>query len=704
MRRALFAREFRSALVPNLITVVAILATLAVIEWIFGRSSKGEDLRDAIDVVLLAGLVVSGFISGERCFPSEVKESRMLFFASLPIPRSSAWLMIVSARLLAALVSLVVVLTVRRPLLLLLYSGRMHRPDFVFLGGLLFFAYSLLFSAGALFALLFRRALFSYVAGVLVLGGLSFETALAASYSRVFPQIPELSKSPLAIVDAPPPARLVALLSLLLIMALLLCRRFFVLGEINSLKRRGRNQILSAIGAVIFLGVVFCVESSTTPASVGSTWTINNFPTSQVGEPPFYGVSPDGRYLSVIEASEDRPFIRRVTIIETTFGHAVGQQIFAGAGWFFWASHGDVLNLLALNNSPLDRWGYLVPGTADWIRLSPETRELSRIRLEGIEEIQPLGEGRALAVLRQEGQGRVLLLNGASGRFSELLRAPLDGSAAIVGRSPSALVYFNNILFSPRAWLVDSLVHEVHISSPVLELAYVLFGEISGSQLEARVELSRKFGSPSAAEGKPIRGELVLPPPHQLLDLTSRPDTPGLFFLEGNREGPLGLWARPTTLAGRWERLPSLASNRVLRFASDFIDFPSGIATFLSTEGRGSFFVYDPRVGVVRETGNCDQGDKAFLNASQVPGLNGFLIGLSCTDNLASSHGQAHYFQYIPGSGKVRVITESAVRPALSHLYFDEKGTDVWMAFEDRTIWISIPGRKDLRLWPLQTL
>ena len=93
MKRALFAREFRSALMPNLITVGAILATLVVMERFFGSLGKVEDVRDFTDVALLAGLVLSGFISGERCFPTEMKESRMLFLASLPISRTWAAVM-----------------------------------------------------------------------------------------------------------------------------------------------------------------------------------------------------------------------------------------------------------------------------------------------------------------------------------------------------------------------------------------------------------------------------------------------------------------------------------------------------------------------------------------------------------------------------------------------------------------------------------
>jgi len=144
MRRALFAREFRSALVPNLVTAGAILATLVVLERLYGlRLGKAEDVRAFTDFALLIGLVLSGFISGERCFPSELKESRIFFLSSLPISRSWVWLVIVSARLLAALASLVLAVALRRPQLVPTDSGNLLRLDIGLAAALVLLAYIL---------------------------------------------------------------------------------------------------------------------------------------------------------------------------------------------------------------------------------------------------------------------------------------------------------------------------------------------------------------------------------------------------------------------------------------------------------------------------------------------------------------------------------------------------------------------------------
>jgi multisubunit Na+/H+ antiporter MnhC subunit len=255
MRRSLFAREFRSALVPNLVTVGAILATLVVLERLYGlRLGKAEDVRSFTDVALVIGLVVSGFISGERCFPAELKESRMLFLSSLPISRTWTWLAIVSARLLVALASLALAVALRRPSVLpdsrdLLRLG-------IILVALAFVAYILFFSAGTLFALLFRRTLFSYVLGFLVLGILLGETLVSYFYSTVPPypgqlaQIPEPTDSLYLILYL---TQIVAFLSLLLVLSLLLSWRFFLRGEIGNPKRRIRNQILFGLTAMAYL-------------------------------------------------------------------------------------------------------------------------------------------------------------------------------------------------------------------------------------------------------------------------------------------------------------------------------------------------------------------------------------------------------------------------------------------------------------------
>jgi hypothetical protein len=702
MRRALFAREFRSALLPNLVTVGAILATLVILERIYGlRLGKAGDIREFTDLALLVGLVVSGFISGERCFPGELKESRMLFLSSLPISRSWVWLSIISARLLAALISVVLAIALRRPFLVL-PAYTLLQIDTALVIGLVLFTYLLFFSAGTLFALLFRRTLFSYVAGFLGLGFLLTETFFPCSYPTTFPLT--LFTDLTGVPGSLPSPFILAFLSLLLASSLLGSWWLFIRGEIGNSKQRTRSQLLFGITAAAYLCVLFCIMDNPRLASVGSHWIAKSPLPSTVDYGIPYSVSPDGRYLAVSESSNDRPFLFRVNVVDTQTGHILGRSFFEGVSWVYWSSSGDILNLVALNNSPLDRWGYLAPATVDWIRLSPDTREISRRRLQGAEELAILAGGRCLAIREEGDQGRIDLLDGTSGRSSEIARAPLDGSVKVTVDGPAALVYFNNVLLPSRAWIVDSMAHEVRIPRSVPETQWVLFGEVARSPSEARNAILRRFAPPLTPGGAPVQGNLILPPEYYLWIFNTGPDAKGLYFSEENTSGTTSLWARPTAPEGRWEKLPELAPkllhpDRYGFQLSFLIYFPSGVAALLSKEDDGSFFVYDPRVGVIHRAGSCPQGNKTSLTLSRVAGLRGLLIKLSCTDS--SFQGQTHYFEYVPGSRDLRAIKTVATRPdfmSMSHLYLDERGADVWVTF-DEDIWSSALGRKDLLLW-----
>jgi hypothetical protein len=554
MRCALFVREFRTALVPNLVTVGAILGTLAAVERLYGlRLGKAEDVQAFIDVALLVGLVVSGFISGERCFPAEVKESRILFFSSLPISRRWAWLAIVSARLVAALASLTLVVALRRPLL---ESADLTKTGISLVAALVLGAYILFFFAGTLFALLFRRTFFSYIAGFLVLSLLLIETLFSTSYSMLAPQLSMIALPPALFWQGSRfPPFLVVFLSVLLLSSLFLSWRFFVLGEISNPKRRGRNQILSAIIATAYLGIAFCVVSSTAFAAFGSIRGAVNLPNALfVRKTPPFNLSPDGRLLFVFESSNNRPFLVRVNIVDTGSGHVIGRSVYGGAGWGFWSDPGYVLNPLVINNSPLDRWGYLIQGSVDWIRISPRGREVSRLRLKGVEEVKTLVGGRALVVLREGNLGKILLLDGASGLSAEIARAPLDGKVVADQDGKTALVFFENVVLPSRAWVIDSGAREVRVPRTGLRTSsqYVLFGEAFGSSEEAQAELLRRFGLPPEREGAAIRGSFLLPP-YGRPWILAESDAAYVYFLEERAPDSEVLWTRSTAPQGQWK-------------------------------------------------------------------------------------------------------------------------------------------------------
>src|SRR6185312_8234328 len=438
--------------------------------------------------------------------------------------------------------------------------------------------------------------------GFPVLGLLLIETLFSCSYSIWHPNLSLLSQSPGTFDGWRPPPFLMAFLSLLLVLSLLLSCRLFVRGEIGNPKRRIGNQILFAILAAAYLGLVFCVVGSTRFASLVGTWSpVAPWPVYPRRDYP-YEVSPDGRYLFVFESLHGRPFMVRVSIVDTGSGRITGRSVYSGAGWGYWSEHGDVLNLLVLNNSPLDRWGYLVPGTVDWIRISPEAREVSKLRFKGVEDVRTLAGGRALVVLREGSLDKILLLEGAGGRSSEMARAPLDGQLIVNDDGEAALVYLDNVILPRRAWAIDSLVREVRVPRLSLKTPYFIFGEAFGSPAEAQSALLQRFGQPSTHGGALVRGSLLLPDPRQALILTQ---PPGLYFLEERVPASrVVLWARSTAPEGRWEELPDLASRLSPLFEpgvqESFIDFASGVGAFLTVDGDAArFLVYDPRFGVI---------------------------------------------------------------------------------------------------------
>jgi hypothetical protein len=699
MRRALFAREFRSALVPNLATVGAILGTLMVLERLYGsRLGKAEDIRAFSDAALLAGLILSGFISGERCFPTEMKESRSFFLSSLPISRTWVWLAIVSARLLAALTSLSLAIALRRPSLVL-PDSRLLRLNVGLVAALIVFGYILFFATGTLFALLFRRTLFSYAVGFPALGILLTETLLSSSYLTAFPNL--MFGSLGGISDSLPHVSVTIFLSLLLVLMLLWSWRLFVRGEINNPKRRMSNQLLCGATAAVYLGFMFCVSASPSLASAGSFWSTGAgfFPQAH-GIP--YSVSPDGRYLVVFETSIDRTFLFRVNILDTQTGHVTGRSVLKGVNCAYWSNRGDVLNLVVLNDSPLDRWGYLTPATVDWVRLSTKAREISRQRLPGIQQLEVLEGGRGIAVLQEGDEGRVVLLDGASGRLSQVMRAPFNGRADIQPSGSEALVYFDNVGWPRRAWAVNSRARELRTPRSIPEISYALFGEVLGSPAEAQAALFRRFSSPSSSEGAPIHGEFLLPKETWILDS----DTPsGLYFLSGE-----SVWARSTAPNGHWKKLPDLPQKIVQSIgdsfdALKFIDFASGMSTFtFASKGADHLFVYDPLNDVTFQGDGCSPPSISFSEISHVPNLTP-LIKLTCSywKNRLPTRVKVGYFVPSRGSQGLRAVKAALVpwSPRPMDLYLDERGWGVQVRLgQGDSIVRSSPGMSDLILWP----
>jgi hypothetical protein len=582
----------------------------------------------------------------------------------------------------------------------LVWLPERQQSHFALLPILLLFIYILSFSAGSLFALLFRRPLFAYVAGLGIFSVLWGETFLSCRYAGESPSLAfaHLSEQ---WIGSPHPS-IMAFLSVLLVLSFTLSWRFFVEGEIGDMKRRCKNHLLFGMTAVAYLGVVVCATSSNRLSVVGSAWNLEPMSAS-LGYFSPQSVSRDGHYLAVFEALDGKPFVFRVSLVDVRTGRMTGQSVFSGIYRAYWSGigRGEVLNLIVFNNSPLDRWGYLLPATLDWIRLSPEGEEISKKRIPGAQNIELMEGGRALAVEEEDGVGKVLILDGTRGTSSEVVRAPLDGYASIDSNGLGALVYFANDLLPRRAWVIGSNPQEVHIPQTSTRTALVLFGTIPGSPAEAQNLLLNKFPPPAGPGGMPAPGEFILPY-YSFWTVGSASATMGLYFLERSNALAWSLWARSTATEGRWERLSDISPELLRRFATpvrasgNFIDFALGTGAFPAKAGAGNVVFYDPQTGISHEESGCAPGSKALPSVSRVTGLKGTLITLICKD-ASSSQTEARYFEHGHGM-PVRLIKTAVLGPDADLVYLDEEGTAVWES-SDGKIWSSAPGRQDLRLW-----
>jgi hypothetical protein len=692
MRRALFGHEFLSALVPNLATVGAILGSLTLFERLYVYRLLGfpGDVDSFGSLVLLVGLVAFGFIAGERCFSSAMKEHRMLFLASLPIPRNRVWMAIVSARLLAALISLVAVVAIRWILPWVQKSKGMSPvaiPVEVFFGPL----YLPLFSAGTCFALLFRRPLVVLAVGGPLFGLVLVELLAASSYGiqRYAPSV--LASPPRVLSGWHAIVFLSASLALLSILFFSLSRWLFVRGEVGDLRRRTKNQILSGIALVAYITFILSVSASARLSSIYNTWVVSDCK-----------VSPDGRYMAVFEALKDSPFVR-ASIIETHIGRQRFQATYDGAGWIFWSSEKDILNLLILDNSPLTRLGYLIPGAVRWVRLTPEARVISTSSFRGVSALEVLAAGQAVLALQEGNQGRVVRLEGASGLVSEVVRAPSDGPVEIHGDgtgTPAALVFFKNVILPKKAWVVkDASAYEVAAPRSLEENSHCLFGEIPGSDEGMQTVLRRKVGPPSSAEGKPLAGNFLLPRDFSWI-LPPGVSPKSLFFLADSSNTKI-LWARSAS-DGKWERLVELApepsyqieNGRIIQPRLVAIDFGSGSGAFLAKEGAARrLVVYVHQAGMTQGPEACSLGEEAIL---RIPGLDGILIHLLC----GAKPARSVFFVHLSGSQKISEL--AGVRPGSVPLYLTSEEWGVWRSPEGK-IWRSSPDGSEFPLWPLGT-
>ena len=713
MSNSLFSREYWSALVPSAAILAVLLAAAAVVERLnASRLAEPSDLRHAIDFFFITGFCVSGFVFGERCFPENLKDRRFLFLSSLPITRGALWISVVGGRSFAAWTVIGLTLSLRPSIgSSLSYAGLLWGAPS--LGILCLAVHASLFSAGLSFALISRHVYLTYVVGPAAMTIALFSAALAMGYAFSYPWwsgVPEgASLSSLLQAEWFP----FWVGSAMLLSALLTTRSYstFKRGEFNSPRRRLVGALAVALIFFSFISAACWVVVCPLPLLAGPWRPALNFDFWPNGEKP---VSASGTYIALIRQRTNQPRFKEVLIIDTRSGEVTGKARFRDAREWGWSHHGDMLNLLVVRDSPLDRWGFLAPGHVQLVRLSPKGKEISRQRLTGEVRLSRSGD---VLVVREGGTGRVLIAKGTSG-FAEVVRTPLTDGFRILSAGEGSLVLFHGGSRASRAWLVGKVVRELKMASRYAA-AWWLDGVVIGNTYHLGRELPYEI--PMGPNG-PLRGFFVLP---QFSDsvpvLTENLEPMGLFFLEFEAKGKsLGLWLKRNQ-KGSWKKLlrglpigdayrkdPEFFLDRLSVVDAKWrpmIDFGTGSVVFAGeSQGSRRFFLYDPKLDKVVEAPQaCPRNQESRAELRRVDGLSGLMFLFACRRKVES--WDASYFQFVPGAGAIRplrMVSNQTKVPGIGGvLYCSEAG--VMIVQKADGAWLFPVRGRPRRLWPPET-
>jgi hypothetical protein len=358
MLRTLFLRELRKSWLAHASLFAAVIGTVTLLEYAFARGGPpSPDDQLQLSNWLLASLVMSGLISGERCFSKTFKEGRYPFLLTLPRPRARIWLAYLGGRLTGALAAL--------PVLLLRWfaaplSVAMSWP--LLISALA--VYLVYFLGGAAFALALQKELLVYLLGLPLLTGLILLLSSCAFYGFVPFVVPTL---PEYLSDVSCGSLLLALIWAVV------AERAFCRGEVHLGRRAAQTITEVGLASATFAGLAVIVFSSTSLAAFRDEW--QPYPlngtnlTVYRGEQPLMRsdveadfpyptdtrpVSSDGRFLFIYQQLRERSLFSRIAVVDLKNGRSSSSMERPGIHQISWSASGNVLNVLATNDAPSD--------------------------------------------------------------------------------------------------------------------------------------------------------------------------------------------------------------------------------------------------------------------------------------------------------------------------------------------------------------
>jgi len=718
--RRLFLLQFRRSLTPFLLFVFATYGALYAFELWGVHSAKGDpaaaaDIHRAVTLIILTIILGIAFPAGANAFPREFKDTHFLFLQSLPIRRQRAWAILVLANFSSFLLSSAIFF-VLRPSLLEPMADPAASWTALEVCALIYF---LLFCAGCCFSLLFARPIFYYLGAFLANGVVGTELVLMGLYlgsseSREVGISTFMAIGPL--FDLPFLAVGLLLASLVY---LLLSMWFYVLGEFNLIRTQIRNGawITASLGALLAL---LALGVNAGVFSLFDTWEAEWWDRSNI-------VSADGKYAAVFETRASHPQFTRIHILDVMDGAIVGTVEKQGMAGARWVDESDVLHVIVREDSPLYRLGYVLPGSDQFLTISPQGREIQRKRFafSRVQASRALAGGKTLLVVSGGDSGKILSMDNSTGETKELGSGYLDGGARIWHLTNGDLVWFRNYRAPSRAWLVGSEIHELNPGpSPKPDEGFVCIVDdfLFKTNESCLKEVSKLYPPPATAESgrkTSSQGWYLVPPP--LIDdfmgvwpLSAYVDhTMAVFYVEQQpsaQEGRLFVFRGPDQ---GWRLVAQGIHLSMWDVHTDGIytsgtalgaDSTAGLAAYYIEKGDRVFaYLYDSKLDKTVDLGNLPKPDpvhEMHISMRRFPGMKSEAIFFHQT---RSPKFEGLAFKYVPQSGSLTKLELAAMHGentpnSMAHL--DEEGNQIYALWYPYRLIFEGADHKQRQLWP----
>ena len=405
--RSLFLLHFKRLVVPLLgVSAVLYLAGLLMV-WIAGSLWPGQNLGKELNGAFLGVLLAMALPVGTAPFSRAFKEQHILFFHSLPLTRSTAWLSMVGGAF-AALVITAIGFAAVRPAAFTALS-----PWGAWAFGA---AMVISFAIGAAAALAFVRPVEVYIAAYLcalliLVGGLLGILGRAVMLGNSRSSLPNVTiDTMMGAGRYAPPAAVWWIVALLSAMAFFTASIFFfVRGEMTHGSRRLLNPLA-------LLGIIAALDLVVAPALVWAFTFRTPLEWTDVA------ISADGRYALVTRRSTSVPWRGRIDVVDLTSDQRTtidADGATDGAAW--------IGNRIGVRRRDL-RWWRRPPlsmAARDRLELySPDGRQVSQIVLDDeiVHDWRPRANGAVVLGITRGDQARVVEWR-ADGTLRELARA-----------------------------------------------------------------------------------------------------------------------------------------------------------------------------------------------------------------------------------------------------------------------------------------